>query len=361
MFSTGDRLFMTRALRLAEKGLYTTTPNPRVGAVIVKEGRIVGEGWHEKAGESHAEIHALNAAGASARGATLYVTLEPCSHYGRTPPCADAVIDAGISRVVVAMQDPNPLVSGRGVERLEKAGISVACGLFEKEAWELNPGFVMRMTMGRPWVRLKIAASLDGKTALSNGASQWITGESARRDGHRLRARSCAVLTGMGTVRSDDPRLDARDVETSRQPLKIVLDSKLRLTGKEKLFRGKTIVVTASRDAGNKARLEDIGAEILVLPDGSGRVDIGQLMRELGKRGINELLVEAGERVNGSFLKAGFVDEVFFYLAPHLIGSRAKGMFDFPALENMEERFEMKIMDVRMVGKDLRIIGRPNV
>jgi len=361
MFSSQDRLYMAKALRLAEKGLYTATPNPRVGAVLVKDGKIVGQGWHERAGMPHAEINALLDAGESARGSTLYVTLEPCSHFGRTPPCADAVVDAGISRVVIGMKDPNPLVSGRGIERLEKAGILVECGLLEADALELNPGFVSRMTRGRPWVRLKIAASLDGKTALRNGISQWITGEAARRDGHRLRARSCALLTGIGTVLADDPRLTARDVETSRQPMIVVLDSELRLPSNAKLLGGKVLVATASQDAQKIGRLEALGVEIVHFPGNKGRVDIAGLLAELGKRGINELLVEAGEGINGALLEAGFIDEVVFYLAPHLIGNRAKGMFEFPALEKMEDRFELKIRDVRMVGKDLRIIGRPDV
>ncbi len=360
-FSERDRLFMMKAIRLAEKGLYTTTPNPRVGAVIVKEGRIIGEGWHEKAGGPHAEIRALDDAGERAVGSTLYVTLEPCSHYGRTPPCADAVVNAGISRVVIAMRDPNPLVSGQGIERLEKAGIEVECGLLEREAVELNPGFVMRMKAGRPWVRLKIAASLDGKTALANGISQWITGPSARRDGHGFRARSCAILTGIGTVLADDPSFTVRDVDTPRQPLIIVLDSRLRISGDAKIFKGKTLVVTAAENGEKRAELEAAGAEILHLPDGNGKVDVHELMKELGKRGINELHVEAGEVLNGALMKAGLVDEIVFYLAPHLIGSRAKGMFDFPALEKMEQRHEMNILDIRMVGKDLRIIGRPDV
>ena len=361
MFSGQDRLYMAKALRLAERGLYTTTPNPRVGSVLVRDGKIVGEGWHEKAGMPHAEINALLDAGESASGSTLYVTLEPCSHFGRTPPCADAIVDAGISRVVIGVKDPNPLVSGRGIERLEKAGIQVECGLLEAEAVELNPGFVSRMMRGRPWVRLKIAASLDGKTALRNGASQWITGEAARHDGHRLRARSCALLTGIGTVLADDPRLTARAVETSRQRMIVVLDSELRLPSHAKLLGGKVLVATVSEHAQEIRRLNALGVEVAHLPDGKGRVDIAGLLAELGKRGINELLVEAGEGVNGAMLEAGLVDEIVFYLAPHLIGNRAKGMFDFPELEKMADRFELKIRDVRMVGKDLRIIGRPDV
>ena len=356
-----DRLYMTRALRLAEKGLYTTTPNPRVGAVIVKEDEIVGEGWHEKAGEPHAEIHALKEAGESASGATLYVTLEPCSHYGRTPPCAEAVVASGISRVVVAMKDPNPLVSGRGIERLEQAGISVECGLLQNEAFELNPGFVMRMNTGRPWVRVKVASSLDGKTALSNGISQWITGPAARRDGHRYRARSCAILTGIGTVLADDPALTARDVGTSRQPPVFVLDSRLRISTQAKIFDGKLTIVSALENREKREELEAAGAEVIHVPGEGVRVDLHLLMKELGRRGVNELHVEAGESLNGSLLEAGLVDEIVFYIAPHLMGSRGKGMFDLPALIDMDKRREMKMLDFRMVGRDLRIIGRPHV
>ena len=230
MFSAADHEFMAQALRLAERGLYTTTPNPRVGCVIVKDGKVVGEGWHQKAGEAHAEVHALRAAGEGARGATVYVTLEPCSHHGRTPPCADALVAAGVARVVAAMQDPNPQVAGRGITRLQAAGVVAECGLLEAEARELNIGFVARMTRGRPWLRLKVAASLDGKTALENGVSQWITGPAARQDGHRWRARACAILSGIGTVRDDDPRLNVRGVQTSRQPVKVIVDSRLALS-----------------------------------------------------------------------------------------------------------------------------------
>ncbi|MHB8167892.1 MAG: bifunctional diaminohydroxyphosphoribosylaminopyrimidine deaminase/5-amino-6-(5-phosphoribosylamino)uracil reductase RibD, partial [Sulfuricella sp.] len=228
MFSAIDHEYMAQALRLAEKGLYTTTPNPRVGCVIVRDGKVVGSGWHQRAGEPHAEIHALTQAGELARGATVYVTLEPCSHHGRTPPCAEALIQAGVGRVVVAMVDPNPQVAGEGLTQLQQAGIRTDIGLLEEEAHQLNLGFVSRMTCGRPWLRLKIAASLDGKTALNNGVSQWITGADARRDAHRLRARSCAVLTGIGTVLADDPMLNVREVETPRQPLRVVVDSGLR-------------------------------------------------------------------------------------------------------------------------------------
>lgn len=361
MFSDQDRLFMRRALDLAEKGLYTTTPNPRVGAVIVQDGKIVGQGWHEQAGMPHAEIHAIRDAASLAQGATLYVTLEPCSHQGRTPPCADAVVDAGIARVVVAMQDPNPLVSGRGLKRLMDAGINVQCGLMEMEALALNPGFVSRMRHGRPWIRMKIAASLDGKTALENGTSKWITGDEARRDGHRFRARACAILTGIGTVLADDPRLDVRDVETSRQPLKIVLDSRLRIPADAKIVGSNLLVAAAEENIEKRMALEKAGAEVVFLPDGQGSVDLHALLKELAGRGINELHVEAGEKLNGALLEADFVDEFVFYLAPCLLGKHAKGMFDMPALQQMEGRYALEISDLEMFGKDLRILGRRHV
>ena len=274
-FSAADHEFMARALRLARKGLFTTTPNPRVGCVIVRDGAIVGEGWHARAGEAHAETHALNAAAAFARGATAYVTLEPCSHHGRTPPCADALIAAGVARVVAAMRDPNPQVAGNGLQQLRAAGIDTADGLMEMEARELNIGFVSRMTCGRPWVRLKLAASLDGKTALNNGRSQWITGPEARRDGHAWRARACAILTGAGTVRDDDPRLTVRDIETDRQPLRVVVDSHMETPPTARILEGgNALVVAATEDAAKIAALRAAGAEVIVLPNPQGKVDL---------------------------------------------------------------------------------------
>src|SRR5882724_10434177 len=271
-FSAGDFEFMARALRLAERGLYTTTPNPRVGCVLVNDGRVVGEGWHERAGEAHAEVAALKAAGAAAAGATAYVSLEPCAHHGRTPPCSDALIAAKVGRVVAAMQDPNPQVAGRGLQKLRDAGIQAETGLMEEQARELNIGFVSRMTRGRPWMRVKIAASLDGKTALANGLSQWIGGPDARRDGHHWRARSCSVMTGIGTLKDDDPRLTVRDVETSRQPLRIVVDSRLRITPQAKLLDGGPVLIaTATNDAAKARSLEAKGATIVVLPNPEGK------------------------------------------------------------------------------------------
>lgn len=360
MFSAADHEFMAQALRLAEKGLYTTTPNPRVGCVIVRDGEVVGAGWHERAGEAHAEIHALKQAGGLARGAAAYVTLEPCSHHGRTPPCAEALIQAGVARVVVAMVDPNPQVAGEGMAQLRRAGIRAEIGLLEREARELNPGFVSRMTRGRPWLRLKIAASLDGKTALGNGVSQWITGADARRDAHRLRARSCAVLTGIGTVLADDPMLNVRDVETERQPLRVVVDSALRMPPTAKMLTaGKTLVVTASGDQARAGRLREAGAEVLALPPLDGRVDLARMLDELGRRGINEITAEAGRGLNGALARQGLADELVVYFAPLLLGDRARGMFDLPELAAMEGRVELRIADVAMVGRDVRIRALP--
>lgn len=359
MFSAADHQYMAQALRLAERGLNTTSPNPRVGCVIVKDGQVVGEGWHERAGEAHAEINALQMAGAAAHGATVYVTLEPCSHYGRTPPCAKALIDAGVGRVVAAMRDPNPLVSGEGLAMLQLAGIRTESGLLEAQAHELNIGFVYRMTCGRPWVRLKMAASLDGKTALNNGVSQWITGEDARRDVHRLRARSCAVLTGIGTVLADDPQMNVRDAETSRQPLRIVLDSQLKMPPSAKMLKeGKTLIVTGNDNHQKMDVLWKAGAQMLILPLKHGHIDLERMLDELVKREINEVMVEAGHTLSGAFLQAGLVDELLIYLAPLLLGHKARGMFDMPELTAMNGK-EIKIKEVTMVGRDLRIRAVP--
>ena len=359
MFSAADYGFMAQALRLAERGLYSTTPNPRVGCVIVREDVVVGEGWHRKAGEAHAEIHALQSAGSAARGATAYVTLEPCSHHGRTSPCAEALIEAGVSRVVAAMQDPNPLVSGRGLSMLVTAGIAADCGVLEADARELNVGFISRMTRGRPLVRMKLAASLDGKTALHNGASQWITGPPARQDGHRWRARACAILSGIGTVRNDDPQFNVRGVQTLRQPLKVIVDSHLGISPEAKLLKsGNALIVTTTEDAGRSDVLRKRGADILNLPAGGGRVDLSSLMAELGRRGVNELHVEGGFRLNGALLAAGLVDELLLYFAPCLVGDAARGMFDLPALESLEGQRRLTIRDMRMVGADVRVIAR---
>lgn len=359
-FSADDFRLMAQALQLAERGLWTTSPNPRVGCVLVRDGEIVGSGWHRQAGGPHAEIHALQEAGDKARGATAYVTLEPCSHHGRTPPCAEALIGAGVARVVAAMQDPNPLVAGRGLAQLQAAGIATACGLLENEARELNIGFVSRMTRGRPWLRLKAAASLDGKTALNNGVSQWITGPEARQDGQRWRARACAVLTGIGTVRDDDPQLNVRDFETPRQPLRVVVDSRLETPVTAKILRGGPVLVAgAVDDAAKSELLRSTGAEVLILPNAHGKVELPALLAALAERGINEVHAEAGFKLNGSLLREGLVDELLLYLAPCLIGHDAAGLFNLPALTALTDKRTLQLRDVRQIGGDIRILARP--
>jgi len=359
MFSAADHAFMARALRLAERGLTTTSPNPRVGCVIAKDGMVVGAGWHERAGEPHAEIHALKQAGEQARGATAYVTLEPCSHYGRTPPCAEALLAAGVARVIAAMSDPNPRVAGSGLELLRNNGIEVGVGLMEAQARELNPGFISRMERGRPWVRVKIAASLDGRTALANGVSQWITGEAARHDVQRWRARSCAILTGIGTVLADNPQLTVRDFDIGRQPLRVVVDSQLRTPSSAHITQdGNTLLVTAA-DSAKADTLRAAGAEVLVLPGMDGRVDLSALLKELARREINEVLVEAGAELNGALLQAGLVDELLLYYAPTLLGDAAHGMFALPQFSEMSQRVELDILSLDRVGQDIRIRARP--
>ncbi len=361
MSATADDFrWMARALELAERGLYTTTPNPRVGCVIVSANQIIGEGWHVRAGEPHAEVHALAMAGKTARGATAYVTLEPCSHYGRTPPCAEALVEAGVRRVVVAMEDPNPLVAGKGLERLRASGIEVLSGVQEAEARELNIGFVSRMTRGRPWLRLKAAATLDGKTALNNGVSQWITGDDARRDGHRWRARSCAVLTGIGTLRDDDPQLTVRAISTERQPLRIVVDARLETPLNARVLDGGQVLIAGAIDDPERiAALKRRGAEVLILPNSGGKVDLPALMTELGRRGINELMAESGFKLNGSLLREGCVDELILYLAPALVGDDAGGLFNLPTLTSLADKRQLVFCDVRLIGRDLRILARP--
>jgi diaminohydroxyphosphoribosylaminopyrimidine deaminase/5-amino-6-(5-phosphoribosylamino)uracil reductase len=354
-----DREFMVRALALAERGMFTATPNPRVGCVIARDIEILGEGWHERAGEAHAEVRALQDAqsrGLDVRGATAYVTLEPCNHHGRTPPCATALIAAGISRVVAAMADPNPLAA-QGAQRLRDAGVEVSIGLLEEEASELNIGWIKRLRDGRPWVRVKIAATLDGRTALDNGASQWITGEAARADGHRWRARACAVLTGVGTVLQDDPQLNVRALETSRQPVKVLLDRKGEVPPTARLFAGgETIVVTAGQ---GRADWPD-SATILSLPDAQGRIDLVAMLGALANRGMNELHVEAGAKLNGALLAAGLVDEILLYTAPTLFGDPARGMFELPApLSRLADRIDVDIRSIDPLGRDWRIVARP--
>ena len=356
MFSSDDHAYMSQALQLAEKGLYSTSPNPRVGCVIVRDGKIAGSGWHVQTGQPHAEINALNIAGGAAQGATVYLTLEPCSHYGRTHPCAEALIRAKVAKVIIAMQDPNPLVAGKGASLLKQSGINVLVGLMGEWAKDLNVGFVSRMINNRPWVRMKIAASLDGKTALNNGVSQWITGEAARHDGHRFRARSCAVLTGIGTVLEDDPQLSVRFIETSRQPLRIIIDSQLKIPTTAKVLRGEGELIFTTTD--NKERisaLKEAGARPIILPSEKGKIDLAGLMQILADFEINELLVEAGNRLSSAFIREGLVDELIIYLAPHLIGNRAMGMLQLPELTDLSEKYNLKIKDLRMVGEDIRI------
>ncbi|MDG3066408.1 bifunctional diaminohydroxyphosphoribosylaminopyrimidine deaminase/5-amino-6-(5-phosphoribosylamino)uracil reductase RibD [Thauera mechernichensis] len=359
-FSATDHAAMARALALARRGLESTSPNPRVGCVLLRDGRTVGEGWHQRAGEPHAEIHALQQAGADARGATAYVTLEPCSHFGRTPPCADALIEAGVSRVVAAMEDPNPLVAGRGMARLRAAGIVTEHGLLDTEARELNIGFVSRMTRGRPWLRLKAAATLDGKTALNNGVSQWITGAEARRDGHRWRARACAILTGIGTVREDDPQLTVRDIVCERQPQRILIDARLEVPAAARILQGAPILIaTACEEHARMAPLLESGHQIIVLPDTNGKVALPALMRELGRLGFNEIHAEAGLKLNGSLLREGCVDELLLYFAPMLAGDTAQGLFNLPALTRLDDATQLDVTDMRTIGRDLRVIARP--
>ena len=357
-FSDDDRRHMARALTLAERGLYTTTPNPRVGCVIVKNGNVIGEGWHAVAGEAHAEVAALadaRARGHDPHGATLYVTLEPCARQGRTPACADAVIDAGIARVIAAMRDPNP-AQGGGAERLQRAGVRIDMGLLDAEASSQNVGFVSRMTRGRPWVRTKLAASLDGRTALANGESRWITGAAARADGHAWRARACAVMTGVGTVLHDDPQLTVRDVATTRQPLRVVIDRHADTPANARVLAdANALVVTAgSRNAQWPATLE-----WLALADDKGRVDLDALLRTLAGRGINELHVEAGAKLNGALLRAGLIDELLIYFAGTLIGDPARGMFEFTTpLASLGQRINLEWSSIERLDGDLRIVAR---
>jgi diaminohydroxyphosphoribosylaminopyrimidine deaminase/5-amino-6-(5-phosphoribosylamino)uracil reductase len=360
MLTSQDSRWMAQALRLAEQGLYSTSPNPRVGCVLVAGENIVGSGWHQRAGEPHAEVYALREAGEAARGSTAYVTLEPCSHHGRTPPCADALIGAGVARVVIAVQDPNPQVAGEGIEKLRAAGMVVECGLMEAEARELNAGFFARMTRGTPWLRSKIAMSLDGRTALANGTSKWITGEAARRDVQHWRARSCAVLTGINTVLADDPQLNVRGVVTERQPLRVVLDSRLRMPLYARILqnceRGNVLIYTVQHDAGRIAALEQFGATVCVLPDSRGKTDLSAVLNNLAGRGCNEVLVEAGSILNGALLRAGLVDELLLYVAPQLLGDAARGMAQLGELTGLDQCVNLKWQDVRQVGNDLRIL-----
>lgn len=367
--SAADHSFMARALQLARLGLFSTHPNPRVGCVIVRDGAIVGEGWHQRAGEPHAEVHALRQAGERARGATAYVTLEPCSHHGRTGPCAEALVNAGVSRVVAAMSDPNPLVAGRGLRRLQEAGIEVSCGVLEAEAAELNAGFIKRMQSGLPLVRVKLAMSLDGRTAMASGESQWITGPAARAEVQRLRARSAVVLSGADTVLTDDARLTVRPSElqvdaeqialaASRPPLRVLIDGRLRVPASAPFYQAGLALTLCAAETAVAGELRAAGHEVLVLPAANGRVDLPAALRLLGERGINELLVEAGPRLAGAFAQAGLVDEYQIFIGGKLLGSSARPLLDWP-LERMAEAPALKILNIRAFGDDWRVLARP--
>ncbi len=353
-----DRVFMARALALAERGLYTTTPNPRVGSVVVRDGEVIGEGFHARPGEPHAEVAALADARHrqhDVRGATVFVNLEPCNHHGRTGPCSRALIDAGVARVVFAMRDPYPPARG-GAEALEAAGIAVTEGVMEDEARDLNIGFVSNVTRGTPWVRSKLAASLDGRTALVDGQSQWITGREARTDGHAWRARACAILTGIGTVIQDNPWLTVRDIATPRQPLRVVIDRRGEMPPDARVLAdANALIVTgdapATKSFGN--------VEVLALPNAQGRVDLAALLHVLAQRGINEVHVEAGAKLNGALLDAGLIDELLVYLAPSILGDPARGMAEYPSpLSVLSARVPLVFHRIDRIGGDLRVIAR---
>jgi diaminohydroxyphosphoribosylaminopyrimidine deaminase / 5-amino-6-(5-phosphoribosylamino)uracil reductase len=365
MGESNDIRYMTRALELARRGLNTTDPNPRVGCVLVRDGEIVGEGWHERAGEAHAEVNAIRSAGARAAGATAYVNLEPCHHQGHTGPCSAALQAARVHRVVAAMTDPDRRTGGRGLAALRGAGIHVDCGVMEAEALDLNAGFVMRHTRARPFVRVKMAASLDARTATASGESQWITGTAARRDVQRLRARSSAILTGSGTVLADDPSLTVRSADLGEdiafnQPLRIVLDRRLRTPPGAGLFRqpAATLIATRNNDPAVRQSLADAGADILDLPADGGS-ELAGLMATLARREINEVLVEAGPTLSGALLGEALVDEIVLYLAPLLLGDAARGLFHLPHIKTLAEGLSLDIIDVTAVGEDWRITARP--
>ena len=367
MFYDFDRFAMQRALALAARGLATTQPNPRVGCVIAQRGRVVGEGWHEQPGEAHAEVLALRAAGAQAAGATAYVTLEPCNHHGRTPPCVDALIQARVARVVYAVADPNPLVNGRGDAALRAAGITVESGLMEQEATDLNVGFMQRMRTGRPWVRVKLAMSLDGRTALENGSSQWITGEAAREDVHRWRARSSAIMTGVSTVLADDPRLNVRLSEEGgpsepRPPLRVVLDGALRTPPEARLFStaGEVLILTAvpaddPRWEPRCAALAAQGARIETLPAAADGLALPGVLERLGELEVNELQVEAGATLAGQLLRQRLADELLLYVAPKLLGPHARPLVNLPPLQTLEEAPGFALVETQQIGTDVRL------
>jgi len=350
---------MARAIRLARRGLDTTHPNPRVGCVVVAGGEVVGEAWHERAGAPHAEVLALDRAAGRARGATVYLNLEPCCHQGRTPPCTDALIDAGVARVVAAMADPNPQVGGGGIQVLRGAGIDVEVGLMAETAAALNRGFVSRMQRGRPWVTIKTAASLDGRTATAEGESQWITSGASRADVHRLRARASAILTGSRTARADNPALTARGEGVTRQPMRVLVDGSLQVSPSMQLFADSAPVVVATAV---DPRRQTYGrhVDVVRLDAGHARVDLPGLMRHLAERETNELLVEAGATLNGALLKNKLVDEIVVYLAPKCLGNDAVGMFDLSFVSTLDQHIALDITDIRRIGPDLRLTALIN-
>ena len=388
-FSENDHTCMARAIQLAKKGLYTTHPNPRVGCVISKNDSIIAEGWHVKAGQAHAEINALSRLTTEqSRDATAYITLEPCSHTGRTPPCSQALIKAGIQRVIVAMQDPNPLVSGKGLQQLQQAGITTGSGLLESAARELNPGFIKRMEQGLPWVSVKLAMSLDGRTAMASGESKWITSKAARRDVQFLRAKASAILTGQGTVLADNPslnvRLSANDLGTEgneegleesneksiegikdtsvRQPDRVVLDPELKMPTDSLMLdlAGNTLIITNDDRTDKAEKLRYMGAEIITIASSSSSViPLRKTMETLAEREINEIHVEAGATLCGALLQEGLVDELVIYMAPHIMGSDARGLLNLPGLEKIKDRINLQIKDIRAIGNDWRIIALP--
>lgn len=352
-----DAVYMARALNLAKNGLYTTSPNPRVGCVLVKNGQIIAEGWHIRAGQGHAEVEALKQT-SDAEDATAYVTLEPCSHHGRTPPCCNALIKAGIKKVVVAMQDPNPLVAGNGLKKLQAAGIEVVCGVLENDAKTLNRGFIKRMLTGKPFVRSKLAMSLDGRTAMANGESKWITSAESRQDVQYLRAESCAILTGINTVLADDPSLNVRLSDTEvLQPLRVILDSQLKMpvTAKMASLTGETWLLTCSQNQQKKQDLEQVGFKVFQLPDKNNRVDLISVFDFLGQQQINEVLVEAGTILNGALLEADLVDEWVIYMATCVLGDNGRGLFTLPTVQSMTDKKVLQLKSVRQVGMDLKL------
>lgn len=351
-----DAYFMARAIQLAGNGRYTTSPNPRVGCVLVRDNVVIGEGWHMKAGLAHAEVEALKNL-PDAKGATAYVTLEPCSHHGKTPPCCDALINAGIARVVAAMKDPNPLVSGNGLEKLKKAGIEVSCGVLQEEAVALNRGFIKRMTENRPFVRSKLAMSLDGRTALASGESKWITSAQSRADVHRIRAESCAILTGINTVLADDPVMNARVDFDAVQPIRVILDSRLKMPVTAQLLTapGRCLILTCSTDQDKTMSLKAAGFEVYCFVGKNGRLDLHEVMNFLAEQQINELLVEAGPILNGALLEENLIDETIIYMASCILGDQSRGLFHLPHLQKMTDRKNLKLRDVRQVGQDLKL------